>query len=88
MIVNPTHIAVALRYDGEQMGAPRVVAKGKMEMADKIRQIAKEHQVPILRNIPLARSLHTLELEEEIPEELYVSVAEILNLISRLADEK
>ncbi len=86
VLVNPTHIAVALRYDGGQAGAPRVVAKGEMELAEKIREIAREHKVPILRNVPLARSLNTLELEEEIPEELYVSVAEVLNLVARLAD--
>ncbi len=87
VIVNPTHIAVALQYDEAQMNAPRVVAKGEMILAQKIIQIAKTHNVPVLRNIKLARSLFTLELDEEIPEELYETVAEILNLASRLEND-
>jgi flagellar biosynthesis protein FlhB len=85
VVVNPTHIAVALRYEEDHMNAPRVVAKGEMFLAQKIIEIAKSHNVPVIQNIPLARSLFTLELEEEIPEELYETVAEILYLASRLA---
>ncbi len=88
VVVNPTHIAVALQYEEDHMNAPRVVAKGEMFLAQKIIEIAKSHNVPIIRNITLARSLLTLELEEEIPEELYETVAEILNLASRLANDK
>jgi flagellar biosynthesis protein FlhB len=87
VVVNPTHIAVALQYEEAQMNAPRVVAKGEMFLAQKIIEIAKSRNVPIIRNITLARSLFTLELEEEIPEELYETVAEILNLASRLAND-
>lgn len=87
VVVNPTHIAVALQYEDSRMNAPRVVAKGEMLLAQKIMQIAKSHNVPVIRNIKLARSLFTLELEEEIPEELYETVAEILNLASRLENE-
>jgi flagellar biosynthesis protein FlhB len=87
VVVNPTHIAVALQYEEAHMNAPRVVAKGEMFLAQKIIEIAKSHNVPVIRNITLARSLFTLELEEEIPEELYETVAEILNLASRLANE-
>jgi len=87
VVVNPTHIAVALQYEDTHMNAPRVVAKGEMLLAQKIIQIAKSHNVPVIRNIKLARSLFTLELEEEIPEELYETVAEILNLASRLENE-
>jgi flagellar biosynthesis protein FlhB len=88
VIVNPTHIAVALQYEEANMNAPRVVAKGEMLLAQKIIEIAKRHNVPVIRNITLARSLFPLELEEEIPEELYETVAEILNLASRLANDR
>ena len=87
VVVNPTHIAVALQYEETQMNAPRIAAKGEMFLAQKIIEIAKSHNVPVIRNITLARSLFTLELEEEIPEELYETVAEILNLASRLAND-
>jgi len=87
VVVNPTHIAVALQYEDASMNAPRVVAKGEKFLAQKIIQIAKSHNVPVLRNIMLARSLFTLELEEEIPEEMYETVAEILNLASKLAND-
>jgi flagellar biosynthetic protein FlhB len=87
VVVNPTHIAVALQYEEAQMNAPRIAAKGEMFLAQKIIEIAKRHNVPVIRNITLARSLFTLELEEEIPEELYETVAEILNLASRLAND-
>jgi flagellar biosynthesis protein FlhB len=86
VVVNPTHIAVALQYEEAHMNAPRVVAKGEMFLAQKIVEIAKNHNVPVIQNITLARSLFPLELEEEIPEELYETVAEILNLASRLAN--
>jgi type III secretion YscU/HrpY family protein len=84
IVVNPTHIAVALQYEEESMNAPRLVAKGQAQLAQKIIAIAKRHNVPIVRNILLARSLFTLELEDEIPEDLYEAVAEILNFVARL----
>lgn len=87
VVVNPTHIAVALRYEEVHMNAPRVAAKGEMFLAQKIIEIARMHNVPVIQNVSLAHSLFTLELEEEIPEELYETVAEILNLASRLAND-
>jgi flagellar biosynthesis protein FlhB len=84
VIVNPTHLAVALEYDEASMNAPRVAAKGEMFLAQTIIEIAKKHNVPVIRNIMLARSLYSLEIEDEIPEELYEAVAEILNLVTRL----
>jgi flagellar biosynthetic protein FlhB len=84
VVVNPTHLAIALEYDEERMTAPRVAAKGEMFLAQKIVEIAKRHNIPIVRNIPLARGLYSLELDEEISEEMYEAVAEILNLASRL----
>ncbi len=81
VITNPTHISVALKYT-EGMGAPRVIAKGEEKVAFKIREIAKEHNIPIIENKPLARAMYkTVEIEEEIPEEFYQAVAEILSYI-------
>jgi flagellar biosynthetic protein FlhB len=84
VITNPSHLAVALRYDGVRMAAPVVVAKGAGFIAERIRQIAAEHGVPIIENKPIARSLHKLvEVGREIPVELYQAVAEILALVLR-----
>lgn len=69
-------IAVALRYDGKQ--APRVTAKGQHELAEKIRQVAIENDIPMFDNPELAMLLGTLDLGEEIPETLYLAVAEII----------
>ncbi|WP_428939482.1 flagellar biosynthesis protein FlhB [Fontivita pretiosa] len=79
IVTNPTHYAVALKYDAETMNAPKVVAKGADYLAMMIRQIAIEHGVPILERPPLARSLYRLvEVGQEIPEQFYAAVAEIL----------
>jgi flagellar biosynthetic protein FlhB len=76
---NPTHVAVALRYDGGRMGAPRVVAKGERHMALKIIEIARRHHVLVLENPPLARTLFALvKVGAEIPAHLYRAVAEVL----------
>jgi flagellar biosynthetic protein FlhB len=84
VITNPTHLAVALRYDGTKMSAPVVVAKGAGFIAERIREVAQKHGIPIIENKPLARSLHKLvDLGREIPEQLYQAVAEILALVLR-----
>ena len=84
VITNPTHIAVALRYDGVRMAAPVVVAKGSGFVAERIREVAAEHGVPIFENKPLARSLYKLvELGREIPGDLYQATAEILAMVMR-----
>lgn len=85
VIVNPDHVAVALRYDREKMEAPKVIARGQRLMAAKIKQIAKEHGIPIIRNVPLARALVELEVDEEIPPELYEAVAEVLRFVYRVS---
>jgi flagellar biosynthesis protein FlhB len=85
VIVNPDHIAVALRFDEETMGAPQVVAKGERLVAHQIKEVARRHGVPIYRDVALARALHELELGEEIPEALYEAVAEVLRLVWREA---
>jgi flagellar biosynthetic protein FlhB len=84
IITNPTHFAVALAYDREGSGAPRVVAKGVDAMALRIREVGQAHGVPIVPNPPLARALHKMELEAEIPPEHYQAVAEIIAFIWRL----
>ena len=85
VIVNPTHYAVAIRYSLDSTAAPRVVAKGKNYLAQRIRQRAIEHQVPIVENPPLARALYdSVEVGQEIPSHLYRAVAEILAYIYKL----
>lgn len=84
IITNPTHIAVALRYD-ETLVAPKVVAKGADLIAEKIRELAKEYNVPIIENKPLARTMFkTLKIGQMIPRELYTAVAEVLSYVFRL----
>ncbi len=78
VITNPTHLAVAIRYTPKKMEAPRVVAKGAGHIAMRIREIAKEHKVPLVENPPVARLLHNLDLGATIPEEMFKAVAEIL----------
>jgi flagellar biosynthetic protein FlhB len=85
VVVNPTHFAVAIRYGMESMTAPVVIAKGKNYLAQRIRQKAIEHQVPIVENPPLARALYkSVEVGQEIPPQLYKAVAEILAYIFKV----
>ncbi|AOY95727.1 flagellar biosynthesis protein FlhB [Cupriavidus sp. USMAA2-4] len=85
VVTNPTHFAVALRYEEGRMSAPRVVAKGSDLVAARIREIAVEHRVPILSAPPLARALHRhVELGQEIPAGLYTAVAEVLAWVFQL----
>jgi flagellar biosynthetic protein FlhB len=85
VIVNPTHYAVAIRYQMETMTAPVVVAKGKNYIAGRIRKIAIENQVPIIENPPLAQALYkAAEVGQEIPAHLYRAVAEILAYVYKL----
>jgi type III secretion protein U len=81
VVVNPEHIAVALRYDADGEGAPTVVAKGERLVAERIKQIAREAGVPIFRDVSLARSLVELAEGGEIPAALYEAVAEILRVV-------
>jgi flagellar biosynthetic protein FlhB len=78
VITNPTHLAVALRYDQMKMPAPRIVAKGANQIAERIKALAREHQVPVVEDKPLAQNLYKLEIGEEIPTQFYQAVAEIL----------
>ncbi len=88
IVTNPDHVAVALHYDREKDEAPRVVAKGLNLKAEKIRALAREYEVPLLRNVPLAHTLLRVEVNEEIPEELYDAVAEVLNFVMELKQPK
>lgn len=87
VVVNPTHVAVALKYDRDSMGAPAVVAKGAELIAKQIRDIAKKADVPTMRDVPLARALYEIDIDGEIPEELYETVAEVLRWVYSLKDE-
>jgi flagellar biosynthesis protein FlhB len=88
VVTNPTHYAVALRYDGEKL-APEVVAKGKDLIAFQIRRIAEEHGVPVISDPPLARGLHkAVEVGHQIPEEFFQAVAQLLAFVYRVAGRK
>jgi flagellar biosynthetic protein FlhB len=89
VLVNPTHVAVALRYEAKTMEAPVMVAKGADHLAEKIREIARAYGVPIVRRPELARTIYsTVEPGNLIPESLYVAVAEVLAMIYRLRRRK
>jgi flagellar biosynthesis protein FlhB len=84
LLVNPTHVAVALKYD-PMKGAPRVVAKGAGEVAAKLRQVATEARVPLVQDIPLARALHaSCDLGQEVPAQLFTAVARVLAFVMHL----
>jgi len=85
VIVNPTHFAVALKYDPKKMRAPRVLAKGVDLVAQNIRRIAEEHRIPVFESPKLARALYrSTDLNKEIPTGLYVAVAQVLSYIFRV----
>jgi len=85
VITNPTHYAVALKYDSDSMAAPVVVAKGNDETAFKIMEIAREHKVEILRTPPLTRAVyHNSDIGDEIPDGLYMAIAQVLAYVFQL----
>lgn len=85
VITNPTHYAVALRYDNTKDSAPKIIAKGVDFLALKIREIAVEHDIPVIENPPLARALYEqVELEQTIPSDFYKAIAEIFTYIYKL----
>jgi flagellar biosynthetic protein FlhB len=89
VVTNPTHYAVALKYEMGSKGAPRVVAKGADLIARRIREIAEENDVPLVENPPLARALYAnVELDHEIPPEHYKAVAEIISYVFRLKGKR
>lgn len=85
VITNPTHFAVALKYDMDNMAAPILIAKGIDHIALSIRKVAADHGIPIIQNPPIAQALHAgVELDEEVPPEHYKAVAEIIGYVLRL----
>ena len=85
VVMNPTHFAVAIQYDEKTMSAPRVISKGADLMALKIRDIAKNHAIPVLQSPMLARALYAnAELDQDIPSALYTAVAQVLAYVYRL----
>ena len=87
VITNPTHLACALKYDKEKAEAPILIAKGADYLAQKIKEEAKKHDIPIVENKPLARMLyHNVDIDEEIPEELYQMTAEVLAYVYSLKE--
>lgn len=88
VVTNPTEVAVAIKYDETQMMAPQVVAKGQRLFAEMIRETASEAGIPIMQNVPLAWALLELDVGDEIPEDLYAAVAEILVIVYKMKEEQ
>lgn len=89
VITNPTHISIVIKYDGLTMVAPQVVGKGQDHLALKIREIAKDHDIPIVENVPLARALYkTVKIGEGVPKSLYKAVAVILAFVYKQKAKK
>lgn len=88
VVTNPDHVAVALRYDASRDGAPRVLAKGLDGRAEAIKALARQADVPLMRNVPLAHALFRVEVHDEIPEALYDAVAEVLNFVHGLQEQR
>lgn len=89
IITNPTHLAIAIKYDQNTMNAPKVLAKGAYLIAERIVKIAQASNIPVIQNIPLAHALYkTVNIDQEIPPELYVTMAEILARVYALRGRK
>ena len=85
VVTNPTHIACAIKYDAEKMESPMLVAKGTELFAHKIKEIAREHNIPVIENPPVARALFRLvDINRQIPPDLYKAIAEILIFVYKL----
>ena len=89
VVTNPTHLAVALKYEAGAMSAPKVVAKGADLIAQRIKALALEHDIPIVEDKPLAQALYkSVDVGEEVPEKLFQAVAQLLAYIYRLKKVK
>lgn len=88
ILTNPTHISIAIRYEQGKDTTPIVVAKGVDEVAFRIREIAKSHDIPIIENVPLARLIYKeVDIDQEIPEEMYKAVAEVLVAVYKIKNK-
>ena len=88
IVTNPTHISIAIRYEKGKDTTPVVVAKGADVIAFKIRELAKSHDIPIIENKPLARLIYKeVEIDQEIPEEMYKAVAEVLVAVYKIKNK-
>ena len=88
IITNPTHYAIAIKYDADSMPAPMIMAKGQDLMAKKIREIADEHDIPLVENAPLARALYKVDEMEYVPPEHYSAVAKIIGYVYYMNEKK
>ena len=89
VITNPTHLAIAIKYEEGKMEAPKVIAKGADNIALKIKEKALENNVPIIENKPLARLIYdSVEIDGEIPQDMYQAVAEVLAMVFKLDKNK
>jgi flagellar biosynthesis protein FlhB len=89
IVTNPTHFAVALEYKAGEMGAPRVIAKGRGWLAQRIKALGRDHDIPAVENVPLARALYkSVEVDQEIPAELFKAVAEVLAFVYKTRKRK
>jgi flagellar biosynthetic protein FlhB len=89
IVTNPTHLSIVIRYNNDVMVAPQVIGKGQDHLALRIREIAKEHDIPIVENVPLARALYkTVKVGEGVPRGLYKAVAEILAFVYKVKKKK
>ena len=89
IVANPTHISIALKYAADEMVSPEVVAKGADNLALKIREVAKENNIPLVENVPLARTLYkTVKVNEAVPRSLYKAVAEVLAFVYRIKKKR
>ena len=85
VITNPTKLAIALKYDPKEMSAPTIIAKGARLIAEKIKELAREYNIPVVENKPLAQALYkSCEVGDEVPEQFFQAVAEILAYVYRL----
>lgn len=86
-VAEETDVAIAIKYDREKDNAPRVIAKGLRLKAEKLREIAKQYNIPVMRNVTLANALYRVDVGQEVPEELYDAVAEVLNFVFELKQQ-
>ncbi len=87
MAAEEPDVAIAIKYDREKDNAPRVIAKGLRLKAEKLREIAKQYNIPVMKNVALANALYRVDVGQEVPEELYDAVAEVLNFVFALKQE-